>query len=242
MWWKKKLLMCCYSHKSVSFEGTFYDLLHLLNDHLQSPGNGRSHWDTYNMFLCGNEVDEWLYINHHSFYSVLQWQDASSQCIFIKSVSRGRHYFARKNVNSFKIRDISMWGSQWVWAQKTPLYVHIKLLLFFKYLSLPLHKHATMQTNGTKPELETQCIPSQTSHPNFWACAAERLCWVAQVSVHRNKEEERGVLSTVWMKEIIRGILGCFIGRRQRRILEENIAELSMCFFREGERDCLNWE
>lgn len=36
------------------------------------------------------------------------------------------------------------------------------------------------------------------------------------------------------MKEIIRAIPGCFIGHRQRRILEENIAELSMCFFQGG--------
>lgn len=34
----------------------------------------------------------------------------------------------------------------------------------------------------------------------------------------------------MWMKEIIRAVPGCFIGRRQPRILKENIAELSLCF------------
>lgn len=34
----------------------------------------------------------------------------------------------------------------------------------------------------------------------------------------------------MWMKEIIRAAPGCFIGRRQPRIVEENIAELSLCF------------
>lgn len=34
----------------------------------------------------------------------------------------------------------------------------------------------------------------------------------------------------MWMKEIIRAAPGCFIGRRQPRIAEENIAELSLYF------------
>jgi len=55
------------------------------------------------------------------------------------------------------------------------------------------------------------------------------------VAGHRNKDEERGVLPTLWMKEIIRAVPGCFIGRRQSRILEKNIAELSLCF--QGERE-----
>lgn len=58
---------------------------------------------------------------------------------------------------------------------------------------------------------------------------------VAQVSVHRNKEKERGVLLTMGMKEIIRAVPGCFIGCRQPRILEENIAELSLHFQGGGE-------
>lgn len=58
---------------------------------------------------------------------------------------------------------------------------------------------------------------------------------MAEVSVHRNKEEERGVFPTLWMKEIIRAVPGCFIGRRQPRILEKNIAELSLCFRGGGE-------
>lgn len=37
------------------------------------------------------------------------------------------------------------------------------------------------------------------------------------------------------MKEIIRAVPGCFIGCRQPRILEENIAELSLCFRGGGE-------
>lgn len=39
----------------------------------------------------------------------------------------------------------------------------------------------------------------------------------------------------MWMKEIIRAVPGCFIGREQPRILEENIAELSLCFRGGGE-------
>lgn len=58
---------------------------------------------------------------------------------------------------------------------------------------------------------------------------------MAQVSIHTNKEEDRGVLPTMWMKEIIRVVPGCFIGHRQPRILEENIAELSLCFRGGGE-------
>ena len=38
----------------------------------------------------------------------------------------------------------------------------------------------------------------------------------------------------MWMKEIIRAVPGCFIGRRQPSILAENIAELSLCFQGEG--------
>lgn len=49
-------------------------------------------------------------------------------------------------------------------------------------------------------------------------------------------KEERGVFPTVWMKEIIRAVPGCFIGRRQPRMLEENIAELSLCFQGGGEK------
>ena len=52
-----------------------------------------------------------------------------------------------------------------------------------------------------------------------------------RVWAHRNKEEEtergRGAVSTTWMKEIIRDVPGCFIGRRQQEI-SENIAELSL--------------
>lgn len=50
----------------------------------------------------------------------------------------------------------------------------------------------------------------------------------------QKQREMRGVLPTMWMKEIIRAVPGCFIGRRQPRILE-NIAELSLCFQGGGE-------
>lgn len=56
------------------------------------------------------------------------------------------------------------------------------------------------------------------------------MCALVQVSGHRNKDEERSVFPTMWMKEIIRAVPGCFIGHRQLKILEENNAELSLCF------------
>lgn len=58
---------------------------------------------------------------------------------------------------------------------------------------------------------------------------------VAQVSVCKNKEKERGALPTTCMKETIRAVPGCFIGRRQPRILEKNIAGLSFLFRGGGE-------
>lgn len=53
--------------------------------------------------------------------------------------------------------------------------------------------------------------------------------WIAQVSAHRNKGKERGVLPTLWMKKIIRAVPGCFVGCGLPWILE-NISELSLCF------------
>lgn len=138
--------------------------------------------------------------------------------------------------------DIHFCGFQSIWALYRPSNFYIKLL-FAVTASIYscVCTQTTMQTNP--PNHSSKKKKSlKASHPKFWAV---QNVWVAQVSVHRNKEEERGVLHTMWMKEIIRAVPGCFIGRRQPRILEENIAESCHCVFGEGERrerDCLNWE
>lgn len=78
-----------------------------------------------------------------------------------------------------------------------------------------------LQMSNSECEQTYNQIYFQVSHPKCWARSVQHV-WVAQVSVPRNKEEERGVLPTMWMKEIIRAVPGCFIGHRQPKILEEN--------------------
>lgn len=55
------------------------------------------------------------------------------------------------------------------------------------------------------------------------------------------QRRREGCLSlAMWMKEIIRGVLGCFMGRRQPRILGEEYGGAVIVFSGRGETVCLN--
>lgn len=73
----------------------------------------------------------------------------------------------------------------------------------------------------------------KASRPKF---RAVQNTWVAQVSVLGSKGEERGVWLTMWMKEIIRGVPGCFMGRRQPRIVGEEYGGAVIVFSGRGGR------
>lgn len=99
--------------------------------------------------------------------------------------------------------------------------VYIRLLLEETIVCTPIHTYkqpAPIQSSKISESITPKTLSStKREHTKFQSI--------------ENKEEDRGVLPTMWMKEIITAVPGCFIGCRQPRILEENIAELSLCIW-----------
>ena len=81
-----------------------------------------------------------------------------------------------------------------------------------------------MQANSNSSEIIT---------PKILSTLGTKCVSGTSFSPQKQRRRER-CLTTMRMKEIIRAVPGCFIGRRQPRNLEENIAELSLCFSGRG--------